>query len=40
MWYSDSITTQIESIGGLTTPTRPGVPGVILNCHKVSALTP
>jgi len=40
MWYSDSTGTQIISISGLTLPTRPSIPGILLNCMKVSELTP
>lgn len=40
MWSSDSTSTQIYSSGDLTTPTRPSVPGIILNCHRVSNLSP
>jgi hypothetical protein len=39
MWSSTSTNTQIVSIAELTSPTRPGVPGVILNCQKVSEIT-
>lgn len=39
MWYSDSTASQIISIHSLTAPDRPGVPGVILNCQKVSEIT-
>lgn len=40
MWWSDSTNTQIYSSGALTSPTRPSIPGVLLNCQKASALTP
>jgi hypothetical protein len=39
MWYSDSTSTQIYSSGALTSPTRPSIPGIILNCQKVSEIT-
>ncbi|HRZ85144.1 MAG TPA: hypothetical protein P5277_00005, partial [Candidatus Paceibacterota bacterium] len=39
MWYSDSTATQIVSISGLTSPTRPAIPGILLNCQKVSETT-
>lgn len=39
MWYSDSTSTQIYSSGTLTLPTRPSVPGILLNCHKISEIT-
>lgn len=39
MWYSDSTSTQIISITGLTAPTRPSIPGVLLNVQKVSEIT-
>jgi len=39
MWYSDSTATQIISISGLTLPTRPSIPGVLLNIQKISEIT-
>lgn len=36
MWYSDSTASQIISIAGLTNPTRPAIPAIILNCQKTS----
>lgn len=38
-WYSTSTNSKLESITGLTAPTRPSVPAVILNCQKVSEIT-
>jgi hypothetical protein len=38
MWYSDSTNTIIYSSGALTSPTRPSVPGVIINCRKSSEI--
>lgn len=38
MWYSDSTNTQIYSSGALTLPTRPSIPGIILNCNKMSEI--
>lgn len=40
MWYSDSTASQIISIPAPTNPTRPGIPSTILNCQKVSEITP
>lgn len=40
MWYSDSTNTQLITITGLTAPTRPSIPSVIINVQKVSELTP
>lgn len=39
MWYSDSTSSQIVSIAAPTGPDRPGIPGVLLNCQKVSEIT-
>ena len=36
MWLSDSTSSQIISIDGLTTPVRPGIPGVIMDVHWIS----
>ena len=38
MWWSDSATSVIYSSGPLTSPTRPSIPGVLLNIRKSSAL--
>lgn len=38
-WWSDNANTIIYSSGTLTSPTRPSIPGVILNCQKVSEIT-
>jgi hypothetical protein len=38
MWWSDSATSQIYSSGALTSPTRPSIPGILLNIRKSSAL--
>ena len=38
MWWSDSVTSQIYSSGALTSPTRPSIPGILLNIRKSSAL--
>lgn len=40
MWWSDSTSTQIYSSGALINPTRPSIPGIILNCLRISDLTP
>lgn len=37
-WWSDSTNSQIYSSGALTLPTRPSIPGTILNCQKVSEI--
>lgn len=39
MWWSDSTNTQLYSSGALTSPTRPSIPAVLLNCQKVSEIT-
>lgn len=39
MWNSDNANTQIISLTGLTNPVRPSIPGIILNCAKVSEIT-
>lgn len=39
MWWSDSTNTILYSSGALTTPTRPSIPAVLLNCFKVSEIT-
>lgn len=39
MWYSDSLNSQIIAVTGLTNPTRPAIPSVILNIQKVSEIT-
>ena len=39
MWHSDSTNSQILSITGLTSPTRPNIPGVLLNVAKISEAT-
>lgn len=39
MWWSDSTNTQIYSSGVLTSPSRPSIPGILLNCQRVSDLT-
>jgi len=39
MWYSDSIETYIYSSGVLTSPTRPSIPGVLINIQKASEIT-
>jgi hypothetical protein len=39
MWWSDSTNTQIYSSGALTSPTRPSIPGILLNCQKNSEIT-
>jgi len=37
MWLSDSTDSQIISISGLTAPTRPSIPGVIIDINWVSS---
>lgn len=39
MWWSDSTSSQIASVQPQINPTRPGIPGIILNCQKVSEIT-
>ena len=36
MWTSDSTSSQLISVDGLTSPTRPGIPSVIMNVELVS----
>ena len=36
MWLSDSTSSYIQSITGLTSPVRPSVPGVIMDVHWIS----
>lgn len=40
MWYSDNTGSQIISIAAPSSPARPGIPGIILNCQKVSEIIP
>ncbi|MCK9370005.1 hypothetical protein M0R04_08890 [Candidatus Dojkabacteria bacterium] len=40
MWWSDSTDTQIVSLTGLTSPTRPSIPGVLIDIQKTSEITP
>lgn len=40
MWYSTSTNSKMEAITGLTSPTRPSIPSIILNCQKASEITP
>ena len=39
MWWSDNANTILYSSGALTSPTRPSIPAVLLNCFKVSEIT-
>lgn len=39
-WWSDSTNSQILTVTGLTNPTRPNIPSVLLNIQKVSEITP
>lgn len=40
MWWSDNTGSQIYSSGVLTSPTRPSIPGILVNCQKLSEITP
>lgn len=39
IWWSDTTSMQLISFDGLTSPTRPSIPSVILNVKKVSEIT-
>lgn len=40
MWWSDNANTILYSSGVLTSPTRPSIPAVLIQCSKISEVTP